>query len=143
MAEVAPKLGREFLRRDVTSREEIQQVLQALAAGTVDAICLVPSSLLVEHLDLLIQKALENRLPLAVHDSLVARGVLVSYGAGFRPLGRQAAKFVHKILQGTRPSALPIQIPDHMTLAINLATARAMGLAVPVSLLERADIIIE
>jgi putative ABC transport system substrate-binding protein len=110
----------------------------------VDAICLVPSSLLVAHADLLIHKALEDQIPLAVHeDSLVKQGALIAYGASFQSLGRQAAKLVHRILQGTQPSALPIQTPDHMTLAINLTTARAIGLTVSRSLLERAEIIIE
>jgi len=144
LAEVAPKLGLEFLRQDVTSRADIEQALHALPKGAVDAICLVPSSLLVAHADLLIHKALDHHIPLAVHeDSLVQQGALVSYGASFQSLGRQAAKSVQKILHGTPPSALPIQTPDHMTLAINLATARAIGLTVPRNLLERAEIIIE
>jgi putative tryptophan/tyrosine transport system substrate-binding protein len=144
LANVAPKVGLEFLHQNVTSREEIEHTLKALPKGGVDAICLVPSSLVVTHLDLLIQIAKEDKIPLAVHEgSIVEKGALVSYGAGFRQLGLQAAKLIGQVLQEAKPAEIPIQTPERMVLAINLTPARATGLKIPRSILERADHLVE
>jgi putative ABC transport system substrate-binding protein len=144
LAEVAPKLGIELRRHDVTSKEEIEQILKALPKGAVDAICHIPSSLVGTHLDLLIDKAKEDRIPLAVHEhSMVERGALVSYGADFRLLGIQAAKLVAKIMSGAKPSELRIQTPEQQLLTLNLTTAKAIGLNIPLSILERAERIVE
>src|SRR5262249_6459131 len=116
----------------------------ALPKGAVDAIYYVPSSLVGTQLDLLLHKATEDRLPLSVTDySMVEQGALMSYGADLRLLGIQAAKLVAKILKGARPTELPIQTPEQLPLAINLATARAIGLDIPPSVLERAERIVE
>jgi putative ABC transport system substrate-binding protein len=144
LKETAQKLEIQVLRRDVTTREEIEEVLRATPAGVVDAIYHVPSSLAGAHIELLIQKATEDKLPLIVHeDSMVKKGALVSYGADFRLQGMQAARLAAKILQGTHPADMPIQTPDKLILAVNLTTARAIGLALPLSVLERADRILE
>jgi putative ABC transport system substrate-binding protein len=115
LAEVAPKLGIELRRHDVTSKAEIEQVLKALPKDAVDAIYFIPSSLVMTNLDLLIHKAKEDRIPLAVSEtSMVERGALVSYGAEFRLLGIQAAKLVAKLLKGAKPSEVPIQTPEQL-----------------------------
>ena len=75
--------------------------------------------------------------------SMVAQRALASYGATFRLMGDQPAKPVAKILKGAKPSEVPIQTPDKMMLAINLTTAKAIGLGVPLSVLERADRLVE
>jgi putative ABC transport system substrate-binding protein len=144
LAELAPKLGIELLRRDVASREEIRQTLKALPKGAVDAIYHIPSSLVGAHIDLLIHKAMEDGIPLAVHeDSMVEQGALISYGANIRLLGMQAAKLVAKVLKGVKPAEIPVQMPEKLTLAINLSTAKAIGLNIPRSILERTDRIVE
>jgi len=95
-------------------------------------------------MDLLIQKAKQEKLPLMVHeDALVDQGALVSYGANSHRMGVQAAKLVAKILQGVPPAALPIQTPDQWFLALNLTTAKAIDLTPPPSVLERADRLVE
>ena len=144
LAGVAPKLGIELLRHDVTSKEEIEQTLKALPKGAVDAICHIPSSLVGTHLDLLINKAKEDRIPLAVHEhSMVERGALVSYGADFRLLGIQGAQLVAKIMKGAKPSEMRIQTPEQQILTLNLTTAKAIGLNIPLSILERSEHIVE
>jgi putative ABC transport system substrate-binding protein len=144
LAEAAPKLGIELLRHDVSSKEDIAQKLAAVPKGTADAIYFVPSSLVGTNIDLLIHKAKEDRIPLAVSEtSMVERGALVSYGAEFRLLGLQAAKLVAKILKGAKPAELPIQTPEQLPLAINLTTAKAIGLDIPPSVLERTERIVE
>ena len=104
LSEAASKLGIELLRQDVRSPEEIVQTLQAVPKGAVDAIYFVPSSLVGTHIDLLIRKATEDRIPLSVTEQpMVEQGALVSYGADLRLLGMQAAKLVAKIIKGAKP----------------------------------------
>jgi putative ABC transport system substrate-binding protein len=110
----------------------------------VDAIFYLPSSLVGTHVDLLIRKATQDRLPLSVSNTtMVEKGALVSYGADFRLMGRQAAKLVAKIMKGAKPSALPIQTPEQLLLTVNLTTAKAIGLDIPRSILERTDRLVE
>jgi ABC-type uncharacterized transport system substrate-binding protein len=144
VAESAPKLGIELVRRDVTSVEDMEQTLKVLPKGAVDAIYHIPSSLVGTHIGLLVRKAEEERIPLAVTDySMVERGGLVSYGADIRLLGVQAAKLVAKILKGAKPSELSIQTPEKVILAVNLTTAKTIGLDIPRSVLERTDRFVE
>jgi putative tryptophan/tyrosine transport system substrate-binding protein len=103
-----------------------------------------PSSLVSAHIDLLIQKAKQEKLPLIVHEeSMVDQGALASYGGHSRPMGAQAAKLVAQILRGAQPAELPIQTPDTLFLAFNLTTAKAIELELPASVLERADRLVE
>src|SRR6266568_4068630 len=144
LAVVAQKLEIQVLRRDVTTREEIEQILSAMSPGSVEAIFHVPSFLVSAHIDLLIQKATQEKLPLIVHeDSMVDKGALVSYGGHSHPMGIQAAKLVAKLLEGAQPAQLPIQTPDKFIMTLNLATAKAIGLALPRPILERADRLVE
>jgi putative ABC transport system substrate-binding protein len=102
--ETAKKIGVQLLRRDVTSKEEIEKVILTTPKGSVDAIYHIPSNLVGVHIGLMIKKAREDKVPLMVHEeSMVEMGALVSYGADFRRIGAQAAKLVDKVLKGTKP----------------------------------------
>jgi putative ABC transport system substrate-binding protein len=85
-----------------------------------------------------------SRLP-AIYGlrEFVDAGGLMSYGTDRRDLFRRSAGYVHKILNGARPADLPIEPPTRFELAINLKTAKAIGLAIPPSLLRRADHIVQ
>jgi putative ABC transport system substrate-binding protein len=88
--------------------------------------------------------ARERRLPAASTTRAFADvGGLISYGADGPALFRLGAKFVHRILQGRQPKDLPIEQPTKFELAINLKTAKAMGLTIPEAFLLRADMLIE
>jgi putative ABC transport system substrate-binding protein len=144
LTEAAPKFGIELIRHDVSSKEELEQKLKAVPRGAVDAIYYNPSNLVGAHLDLLVRKAKEDRMPLTVTDlSMVQQGALVSYGPDMRLLGIQAAKLVDKVLKGAKPSEMPIQTPEQLSLAINLSTAKAIGLDIPAGILERAERVVE
>jgi putative ABC transport system substrate-binding protein len=88
--------------------------------------------------------ALEHRVPAAsTTRAFVDAGGLMSYGADGPALFRLGAKFVHRVLQGRQPNDLPIEQPTKFELAVNLKTAKAMGLMIPESFLLRADALIE
>jgi len=88
--------------------------------------------------------AMSRRLPtLFFSEEAVKSGGLVSYGANLVAIYRRAAYFVDRILKGAHPADLPVEQPTKFELAINLQTARALGLTVPPTLLATADEVIE
>jgi len=74
---------------------------------------------------------------------LIRDGGLLSYGPDFADLFRRAASYVDRILRGAKPAELPVQLPTKFEMAVNVKTAKALGLAVPQSILLRADEVIE
>jgi putative ABC transport system substrate-binding protein len=96
------------------------------------------------HLQRIIAFARNQRLPAVYTQSNWAvQGGLVEYAPNQREMFRQAAGYVDRILRGARPADLPIQQPTKYQLVINLKTAKALGLTIPPSLLQRADQVIE
>jgi putative ABC transport system substrate-binding protein len=90
------------------------------------------------------EMAIRNRLPtVSGFREMVEAGGLMAYGASFGELYRRAASQVHKILQGISPGAIPVEQPVKFEFVLNMRTAKALGLAIPPSLLARADEVIE
>ena len=88
--------------------------------------------------------AVRNSVPAVYHNSAFARdGGLLSYGPDPVDNWRRAAAYVDRILRGEKPGDLPVQLPTKFEMAVNLKTAKALGLAVPPSILLRATEVIE
>src|SRR5262245_60334170 len=93
---------------------------------------------------LILRLAVQRRLPTISPDrSYAAQGSLLAYGPDFQDMFRRAASYVDRILRGAKISELPVQFPTKFQFVINLKTAKALGLAVPRSILARADEVIE
>jgi putative ABC transport system substrate-binding protein len=107
-------------------------------------IIVLPSAITRANENLIIALGRRHRLP-AVYPSegSVTAGGLVSYGVDFRDNFRKSAEYVDRILRGEKPSDLPVQQPTKFKLAVNLKTAKAIGLTIPPSVLARADEVIE
>ena len=140
----AKKIGVQILRREVANAEDIEKALVGRWAGAADAVLLLPGALTGRYVERMIKKAGKERVSLvAYEDTLVTMGALGSYGSNRHLTGLQAAKLVAKLLKGARSADLPIETPDRFILSVNLATAKAIGIKIPRSVLERADRLVE
>jgi putative ABC transport system substrate-binding protein len=110
----------------------------------VDALYVVEDALVSANSAQIIDGALAARLPTIFgNPGIVRAGGLMSYGPSFPALFRRAADFVDRILRGTKPGDIPVEQPTNFELAINLKTAKALGLDVPAALIATADEVIE
>ena len=114
-------------------------------AGSPNGGLIVTSGpLAVVHRELIIMLSAQHKLPTVYYErSFVTDGGLMSYGPNLVDQFRRAAGYVDRILKGEKPADLPVQAPTKYDLAINLKTAKALGLTVPPTLLARADEVIE
>jgi putative ABC transport system substrate-binding protein len=119
-------------------------MLQAAVRGRAGAVMVVQSPLMDVHGPKIAELALHRRLLAAgLVPNFVKQGGLVSYGPDVFELFRHLGSFVDRILKGARPGDIPIERPTRLYLAINLKTAKALGVKVPASVLARADQVIE
>jgi putative ABC transport system substrate-binding protein len=141
---VAPSLGVELSPVDVRNAGEIERAVTAFARSGNGGLIVTGSALATRHRDLIITLAARHKLP-AVYGGrwFVTDGGLLSYGPDYVDQFRQAAGYVDRILRGEKPADLPVQNPTKYELAVNLKTAKALGLTVPDTLLARADEVIE
>jgi putative ABC transport system substrate-binding protein len=141
--EMTGKIGLELTSHDIRRPEDIALAFEAFK-GRAQALYVIPDALIIPNRTRIIILAVGARLPTIFNSrEYVKEGALLSYGPNFPDLFRRAADYVDKILRGTKPNELPVEQPTMFDLAINLTTAKALGIDVPPSLLARADEVIE
>jgi putative ABC transport system substrate-binding protein len=140
----ARSLGMQLQLLEARGPNEFDRAFEAMARERVGGLIVVSDAMLNAHRRELADLAARSRLPAAygVIESVEAGG-LMSYGPSFLELFRRSAAYVDKILKGAKPADLPVEQPTKFELVINLKTAKAMGLTIPPSLLQRADQVIE
>jgi len=142
--EAAPRLAIETTVGGVHNTAEIERVIASFAQKPDGGLVVLPHALTVFNTAVIVTLAQRYRLPdvHALADS-VAGGGLVSYGLNWHDQFRRAAGYVDRIMRGANPGELPVEQPTKFQLAINLKTAKLMGLEIPPTLLTRADEVIE
>jgi len=141
---IAPSVGIEVNPFDMRDASEIEHNVMAFARSGNSGLIITASAFANVHRELIITLAARYKLP-AIYFAryFVTDGGLMSYGTDLVEQFRQAASYVDRILRGEKEADLPVQAPTKYELAINLKTARALGLTVPPTLLARADEVIE
>jgi putative ABC transport system substrate-binding protein len=128
----------------VRGEGEFEQAITEFARVPNSGLLVTQTPLTLIHRGLIIKLAAQYRLPAIYPQSVFAvEGGLVSYGPDPVDPFRRAAEYVDRILKGEKPADLPVQAPTKYELAINLKTAKALGLTLPQSLLATADRVIE
>jgi putative ABC transport system substrate-binding protein len=126
------------------TRAELAGAFSAMARARVQAVLVLASSLFIAERQRIAELAITHRLPTMLQErGSVEAGGLMSYAPNYDDLYRRGAIYVDKILRGAKPADLPVEQPTKFELVINLKTAKALGLTIPQSLLQRADQVIE
>ena len=128
----------------VSTTADMERAIESFARALNTGIVVPPDSSTIVHRELIIALVARHRLPAVYPFRLfVAAGGLMSYGVDFVQMFRQAATYVDRVLRGAKPADLPVQAPTKFETALNLKTAKALGLTVPPGLLVAADEVIE
>jgi len=140
----ATKLGVDVVQFNASNVGELDEVLKVIANQRLDALMLGGDALFSIFGKRIAESVLKSRVP-AIHafSEAVIDGGLISYAASTQEFFHNAAKFVHRILNGAKPGDLPIEQPTRVEMFINLKTAKALGVTIPQSVLLRADRVIE
>jgi len=140
----APSLGLEVSPLNTRDAGEIERAIAAFARSPNGGLIVTGSALANVHRNLIITLAASHKLPAVYFERFfVTAGGLISYGPDFLDQYRRAAGYVDRILKGEKPADLPVQAPTKYELAINLKTAKNLGLDMPTPVLARADEVIE
>jgi putative tryptophan/tyrosine transport system substrate-binding protein len=137
---VARTMGVKLTRLELQRSEPFEQLFETALFDQIDALIAVEDYFTFTYRARILDFAAMSRLP-AIYGlrEFVDAGGLMSYGTDRRDLYRRCATYVHRILSGANPADLPVEPPTKFELAINLKTARALGLTIPPALLQRAD----
>jgi len=140
----ARALGMRLQSFEARAPQEIDRAFAAMTRERAGALLILADAVFVNQLRQIAELAAKRRLPaIYVGTEYAEAGGLMGYSANFLDLERRAATYVDKILKGAKPGDLPIEQPTKFELVINLRTAKAIGLTIPPSLLQRADQIID
>lgn len=141
---VAGTLRKELLRFEINERPDFNPAFAGARDAGASAMIVTSSPLFAAHRQALVAAAEQTRLPTVYeHREFTEIGGLISYGPDLSEIFRRAAHYVDRILKGARPGELPIEQATKFELAINLRTAKSLGISMPPALLARADEVIE
>lgn len=141
---MAPSLGMEVIPVNMRDTSEMERAIATFASSPNGGLIVTSSGLAQLHADLIIALAARHKLPAVYYERFyVADGGLLSYGPDYVDQYRRTAAYVDRILKGEKPGDLPVQAPTKYALAVNLKSAKALGLTIPQSVLARADEVIE
>jgi putative tryptophan/tyrosine transport system substrate-binding protein len=141
---VAPSFGVELTPVNVRDAGEIERAISAFARSSNGGLIITAVPLALVHRDLIVTLAARHKLCAVYYSrSYVTAGGLISYGTDIHDLYRRAAGYIDHVLRGEKPSDLPVQAPTKFETAVNMKTAKALGITIPASLLTRADEVIE
>jgi putative ABC transport system substrate-binding protein len=140
----ARALGIQLQPLEVRGPDDFAGAFQAAIRGRAQGLIMVQGPLYFVHAAQLATLALKSRLPSISGETVYAEaGGLMNYGPNIPDSWRRAATYVDKVLKGARPADLPVEQPTRFELAINMKTARALGVTIPPSLLLRAERLIQ
>ena len=140
---VAPAVSVQLQSLEVRSSNDFEGALRAATTERAGALIVLQSLLTNAHRQRIVDLAANNRLPaMYTQTEYVEVGGLMSYAPSYTDIYRRAATYVDKILKGAKPADLPVEQPKKFELAINLKTAKQIGLTIPPNVLARADRVI-
>ena len=128
---------------EVRAPQDVSDIFSAMVKRRVEAISVLDDPMLIANARQIADLAVSTRLPTIGFREIVDAGGLIAYSVDFPAAWRRAAGFVDQILKGAKPADLPVEQPTKFDLVINLKTAKALGLTIPPSLLQRADQVID
>ncbi len=144
MRAAAHVLGMKVQVLEVKTPGELEETFKAIVRERPGALLVMADRLFLHNRQRIMDFATKQRLPVVPgHPELVEAGGLMSFGPSYPGMHRRAAYFVDRILKGAKPADLPVERPTKFELIVNLKAAKALGLKVPPSLLQRADQVIE
>jgi putative ABC transport system substrate-binding protein len=142
--ETSKGLKIELIERKVTTQPEIERAFSSVKGSTINGAFVLPGLTSTGLYSLILRRTLDRHVPLATHrKEWVEQGALFSYGPDYGDVGRDAARYIDKILKGTKPADLPVEQRMRFELVINLKMAKQIGLTIAPNVLARADRVIK
>lgn len=140
----AAKLQLTVQRFDAQSLADLELVFDAMVKARMQAVLVTPDGLFFQFRAVIGRLMLARRLPSCAYSrEILEGGALLSYGADHRAIFRRATVYADKILKGAKPADLPVEQPASFEMAVNMKTARALGIKIPQSIVVRADTVVE
>jgi putative ABC transport system substrate-binding protein len=144
MEAAAKGLKLKVLSVAMASATDVDPALATIARTRPGALIVLPAAIPSANAERIGELAIRLRIPsIAANKALMEQGLLMSYGADPRDVQRRIPDYVDRILKGAKPADMPVERPTKFELAINMKTAKAIGLAIPQALLLRADEVIQ
>ena len=144
LQEASRGLGVSILPFEIQGADDVGKVFVEIERARADGLIVFGGPITIGQRSAIVTRTAEKRLPAVWTDKqFVLDGGLMSYGADVADIWRRSAGYVDRILKGAKPADLPVEQPTKFVLAINLKTANQLGLTIPRSLLQRADVVIQ